>query len=119
MQYVFRQTGSYQDPTKISGPLARTVAVQDAVAAGQLTPTQNGMSTRIGYKWFHETLEAEVAAVGYFEKGDSLVRTKVLYHWTDTLRVTVAQETYSGPDTSFFGLQKKNSATIAEMAYGF
>jgi hypothetical protein len=33
--------------------------------------------------------------------------------------MTLAQETYDGPDESLFGLQKKNSATIAEIAYGF
>lgn len=119
VQVLFRQTGSYQDPHSIANPVLRAVAIQNAAAAGQLTPTQNGMSTRIGYKWLNETLEAELAAVGYFEKGDSLTRVKLLYHWTDTLRVSVGQETYDGPDESFFGLQKKNSATFAEVAYGF
>lgn len=119
VQYIFRQTGSYQDPHSIPNPLLRTVAIQNSTATGQLTPTQNGMSTRVGYKWFHETLEAEVTAVGYFEKGDNFVRAKALYHFTDTLRITAASETYSGPDESLFGLQKKNSANYVELAYGF
>ena len=119
VQYLFRQTGSYQDPHSIANPALRPVAIQNAAAAGQLTPTQNGMSTRIGYKWFHETLEADLTAVGYFEKGDTLLRAKLLYRWTDTLRVSVGEETYDGPSESLFGLQKKNSATFAEMAYGF
>jgi len=119
VQVLYRETTSFHDPHSIANPLVRSVAIQNATVAGQLTPTQTGMSTRIGYKWFHETLEAEIAAAGYFEKGDSFVRTKILYHFTDTLRGTLAQETYQGPTESFYGLQKKNSTTYAEMAYGF
>ena len=119
VQYLFRQTINYENPNTISNPLVRAVAIQDMAADGQITPNQNGMSTRIGYKWFHETLEAEFTAVGYFEQGDNLLRAKVLYHFTDTLRATIGREVYSGPDDSFFGLQKQNTTTYAEVEYGF
>jgi hypothetical protein len=119
VQAVFRATAGYRNPRDTANPGLRSVAIQNAVFSGQLTPTQTGMSTRIGYKWLNETLEADVTGVGYFEKGDSLVRVKLLYHWTDLLRVTVGQETYAGPTDSFFGQQRKNSATFAELAYGY
>lgn len=119
VQLIHRATASYRDPHSLADPLLRVVAIQNALAAGQVTPTQTGMSTRIGTKWLHETLEVELAAVGYFEKGDSLLRAKLLYHWTDTLRLTIGREAYDGPDESFFGRLRDNSVTFAELAYGY
>jgi hypothetical protein len=119
VQYLFRAVGSYRDPRRISSPVERNISVLNSAASGQLTPTQNGMSTRIGYKWLNETLEAELFGVGYFERGDTFLRAKLLYHVTDLLRVTAGQELFDGPPESQFGLQKKNSTTFVELAYGY
>ena len=119
VQYIYRAVRHYHDPRAVADPLQRSVAVQNAIASGQLTSVQHGASTRVGYKWLNETLEAELFGIGFVESHQSFARAKIVYHVTDLLRITGGREVYAGPPDSLFGLQKKNSATFLELAYGY
>ena len=78
-----------------------------------------GASLRINYKAWNETLESEVAAVAWFTKGDSAIRPKVTYAFSDHLKGIIGGELYHGPRQSFFGQLKPTSTAYAELQMGF
>ncbi|HEX7926800.1 MAG TPA: DUF1302 family protein, partial [bacterium] len=118
-QYIYRQVDDWQDPHKIVNPLAQALAVQNAIFSQQLHRIENGASLRISYQFLNETLTTEIAAVQFFQEGDAVVAPKITYKWTDTVRITVGGQYFSGKDESFFGSQKDNSATYLEVRWGY
>src|SRR5258708_39675582 len=77
------------------------------------------MTLRPSYKMLNETLEMEVAFVRWFGKGESLIRPKVTYAFTDKFQGIVGGEIYSGPRDSTFGRLKHASSAFAELRYNF
>jgi hypothetical protein len=118
-QYIYRQTEQRQDPRKIPNPLARTLAVQNAIFAQQLHRVENGASLRISYQFLNETLTTEIAAVQFFQDGDAAVSPKITYKATDTLRLTLGGQVFSGPAESFFGGQQDNTNAYLEVRWGY
>jgi hypothetical protein len=77
------------------------------------------MTLRPSYKMFNETLEMEVAFVRWFGKGESLIRPKVTYAFTDKFKGILGGEIYSGPPDSTFGLLKHASGAFTELRFNF
>jgi hypothetical protein len=46
----------------------------NAIIDGQRDAVTDGISFRVSNKWFNDTLEVEVFAVGHLTRGDGLVR---------------------------------------------
>jgi hypothetical protein len=118
-QYLYRRTFDFVPPSSISNPGARLLAEQADLLGNQLAPDMHGVSLRINYKAWNETLESEVAAVAWLEKGDSAIRPKVTYAFTDRLKGIVGGEIYHGPPQSFFGRLSRTSTAYAEFQIGF
>lgn len=118
-QIMYRHAFGFQDPARISDPNIRTVASIESIITNQQFEDQAGMTLRPSYKMFNETLEMEVAFVRWFGKGESLIRPKVTYAFTDKFKGIVGGEIYSGPPDSTFGLLKHASSAFAELRYNF
>jgi hypothetical protein len=74
---------------------------------------------RINYKAWNETLETELAAVVWLKNGDSAIRPKVTYAFTDRFKGILGGELYRGPAHSFFGQLNPTSSAYAELQFGF
>ncbi len=118
-QYLYRRTFDFIPPSSLPNPNTRLLAEQVDLASNQLATDMHGASLRINYKAWNETLESEVAAAGWFKKGDSAIRPKVTYAFTDHLKGIVGGEIYHGPPQSFFGRLSRTSTAYAEFQFGF
>jgi hypothetical protein len=118
-QYLYRRTFDFVPPSFISNPNTGLLAEQVDLLSNQLAPDMHGASLRINYKAWSETLESEVAAAVWFKKGDSAIRPKVTYAFTDHLKGIVGGELFHGPPQSFFGRLSRTSTAYAEFQIGF
>jgi hypothetical protein len=122
VQYLFRyvmadleaglKTGGYEG-------VASPVATQQSILNSQTRQAQHGASFRVGYKWLHETLEAELAAAGYAAPSGAAVRPKVAYALTDHWKVIGGAEIMRGETASLFGLMRQNSTVFSELRWSF
>jgi hypothetical protein len=119
VQYLFRAVVNFRDPRAIPDPPARAVAIQHAIISQELDRYQHGASIRVSHKWLHETLEAEVAGVFTFTRGDYAIRPKVVYAFTDRVTGTLGGDLFRGPRHSFFGRIRAASAVFAELKLSF
>jgi hypothetical protein len=115
VQYLFRYV--MDDPE--AGGFASAVARQQAILNSQTRRAQHGASFRVGYKWLHETLEAELAAAAYVAPSGAVLRPKVAYALTDHWKVLLGAEVLRGESASLFGLMRQNSTAYSELRWSF
>ena len=118
-QYLYRRTFNFVSPFLIPNPDTRLLAEQVDLLSNQLAADMQGASLRINYKAWNETLETEVAAAAWFKRGDSAIRPKVTYAFSDHLKGVIGGELYRGPRQSFFGQLNPTSTAYAELQIGF
>jgi hypothetical protein len=118
-QYLYRRTFDFVPLSSFSDPTTRLLAEQVDLLSNQLASDMQGASLRINYKAWNETLESEIAGVVWFKKGDSVIRPKVTYAFSDHVKGIVGGELYHGPPDSFFGRLSPTSTAYAEVQYGF
>jgi hypothetical protein len=119
LQYLGRYLAHFDDPRAVRDPTVRSFAILRSLLIQQQSRVQNGMSARVSYKWFHETLEAEVHGVTWFERGDFVISPRAAYAINDNVKVSIGADLYRGPADSVFGLLKANSLGYAEVGYSF
>jgi hypothetical protein len=107
VQYLFRYV--------LDGPDAGLQAILN----GQTRQAQHGASFRVGYKWLHDTLEAECAAAGYAAPSGGAIRPKVVYALTDHWKALGGAEIMRGETSSLFGLLERNSTAYGELRFSF
>jgi hypothetical protein len=95
------------------------VAHSQAALSGQTLRHQHGASARISYKWFRDTLEAEVAVAGYARPRGGTLRPKVTYAVSDRMKVLIGGELHRGDSASIFGILRDNSGAFAEIRWSF
>lgn len=118
-QYLYRRTVDFVAPSSISNPNTRLLAEQVDLLSNQLAQDMHGASLRINYKAWNETLDSEVAAAIWLKKGDSAIRPKVTYAFTDRFKGIVGGEIYHGPSASYFGRLNRTTTGYAELQFGF
>jgi len=119
VQYLGRYLTRFDDPKAISDPTVRSFAILRSLLIQQQSRLQNGMSARVSYKWFHETLEAEVHGVTWLEGGDFVISPRATYAINDNLKLSIGADVYRGPADSVFGLLRANSLEFGELGYSF
>jgi hypothetical protein len=107
VQYLFRYV--------LDGPDTGLQAILNS----QTRQAQHGASFRVGYKWLHDTLEAECAAVGYAAPSGVAIRPKVVYALTDHWKALGGAEILRGETASLFGLLERNSTAFGELRFSF
>jgi hypothetical protein len=118
-QYLYRRTLDFAPLSSFANSTTRLLAEQVDLFSNQLASDMQGASLRINYKAWNETLESEIAGVIWFKKGDSAIRPKVTYAFSDHIKGIVGGELYHGPADSFFGRLSPTSTAYAEVQYGF
>jgi len=119
VQYLFRFVSELPSISSGGDRFASEVAQEEAIIGSQAKRAQHGASARISDKWLHETLEAEIGIVGYFDPEGVLVRPKVTYSFSDHWKTIVGGEVYRGSDQSVFGLLRRNSVSYVEGRFSF
>lgn len=119
LQFVGRWVKDFNDPESIADPVLKAVAIQNAIFDNQQDRTSYGLTSRIGEKWFNDTLEAEVLIFINFKRTNEYIRPLVTYAFTDHVKGTIGSEIYQGPEDSFFGRLKDNRGAFAELRYSF
>ena len=130
VQYLFRyvladpeaglKTGNHESlKTRDYEGFVSAVAAQQAILNSQTRRAQHGASFRLGYKWLHDTLEAEVAAAAYAAPSGAALRPKVAYALTDHWKVLLGAEVLRGESASLFGLLRQNSTVYSELRWSF
>lgn len=118
-QYLYRRVLDFHDPDSLVALDVQLLARQERLLSNQLATDMQGGSLRINYKAWNETLELELAAVGWLTNGDTAIRPKVTYAFTDRVKGILGGEIYHGPADSFFGRLSPTSAVYAELQFGF
>jgi hypothetical protein len=118
VQYLYRFVTHVQAPAS-DDTFANLVALRQAILTGQTRTHQHGASARVSYKWFHDTLEAEVAAAGYARPSGGVLRPKVTYALSDRTKLLFGGEFYRGETASTFGMLRENSGGFAEVRWSF
>lgn len=118
LQYLARRVVRMHALPVGTPPDVAAIADQGAVLSSQTRRTQHGASMRASYKWLHETLETEWAAVAYAAPRGVAMRPKVTYAVTDRLTLLTGAELFRGEDASVFGLLRPNSAAYLELRWG-
>ncbi len=77
------------------------------------------MSLRIDKKWFNETLEAEFAAITLLNRQGYALRPRVVYLWSDSVKIIAAYDYFRGTDKTIYGLLEKNTALYSEVRWYF
>lgn len=119
IQYLLRVVSHFQDPEDIADPFRRALALRQAAVSNQRDRVQHGISLRVSYRWFNETLQAELAAVASSPRLDSVLRLKVVYALTDRWKGTVGADLFRGPTHTFLGRLRHNSTAYIELRYSF
>lgn len=117
LQYIYRKNEDFQSPDEVADPNLRFLAQQVGIISWGLTEEVHNASARISYKALNETLESEVALVGWWNNG--LIRPKVTYAVNDQLRMILGAELFGGDLQSFFGRLKPTSTGFFELRYLF
>jgi hypothetical protein len=119
VQYLGRAVVRLRELPADSPPSVAAVADAQAILASQTRRVQHGASMRASYKWLHETLETEWAAVAYAGPRGVAMRPKVTYAVTDRFTLLAGAEVFRGEDASVFGLLRPNSAAFLEARLSF
>lgn len=119
VQFVGHRVNNYVDPETIADPAVRSIAVQNAIIAVQQDRVSYGMSSRVGKKWFNDTLEGEFLVFVDFTRLNSYMRPLVSYAFTDHFKCTIGADIYFGDDQTGFGQLKRNRNVYTELRYSF
>ena len=119
IQYLYRYLAHFESPGSSGSPFVDLVAQSQAALSGQTRRHQHGASARVSYKWFHDTLEAEVAAAGYARPRGGVLRPKITYAVSDRMKLLVGGEFYRGNAASVFGILRDNTGGFAEIRWSF
>ena len=101
IQYYLRRVTNYSDPQAIVNPLLRSVVIPTAALWNQFSRSQHGISVRVSNKWFHETLEGEIAAIGSFGQSNYFIRPKLVYAFSDHVKGSLGLDIYRGESNTF------------------
>ena len=119
LQYLGRVVEHLHTLSPDAPPDVSAVAAEEAILSSQTRRVQHGASMRASYKWLHETLETEWAAVAYAAPRGVGMRPKVTYEVTDRTMLIGGSDIFRGENRSLYGLLRPNSATYLEMRWGF
>ncbi|MBI3523715.1 MAG: hypothetical protein HY066_04190 [Betaproteobacteria bacterium] len=119
IQFFQRRVRRHHAAEEIAEPVQRGIALQNAILDGQRDRISNGISFRVGDKWFNDTLEAEIFAVVNATRHDGFIRPLLTYAFSDHWKGTVGAEIYRGAADTQFGSLKPKRGMFAELRYGF
>lgn len=118
-QLFARRVSHYSNPEDIANPAVKPFAIQNAILNNQYDKQQFGVTLRVAKKWFNETLEGELAGSLLLNRSGYLVRPKLVYAYSDSIKLIGGVEYFGGSDKTSYGRQDKNRGVFAELRYFF
>lgn len=119
VQYFRRQVRRFHSVDRVPDDLVRHFSRESALLTGQRDRTSEGVSFRIGNKWLHDTLEAEIFGIINVTTRDSFARPQVSYALTDRWKATLGYDWFSGDGDTQFGSQEVNRGAFFETRFSF
>ncbi|NJM31868.1 MAG: hypothetical protein HC848_01960 [Limnobacter sp.] len=120
LQYFAYRVSDYTDPRNIADPLARSIAVENAVGINQLEKDKQGISAHLSKTWMNDTLEGEISSVIAFGSSDYVVlKPRLVYAVTDRFKVTLGADIFRGEAQSTFGRLRDASTGFIELKHSF
>jgi hypothetical protein len=74
---------------------------------------------RIAKKWWNETLETELSGSALLERRGYLIRPRLVYAWSDQIKLLAGYEYFDGSSNTLYGLLKRNRLLFTELRYFF
>ena len=74
---------------------------------------------RVAKKWFNETLDTELAGAALFGRYGYLLRPRVTWLYSDSIKFIGGYEWFKGSDKTIYGLLEKNKTLFAEVRWFF
>ena len=90
-----------------------------AILNNQYDKQPFGVTLRVAKKWFNETLEGELAGSLLLNRSGYLVRPKLVYAYSDSIKLIGGVEYFGGSDKTSYGRQDRNRGVFAELRYFF
>ena len=118
VQYFFRQFK--QDPNFPDLPTAwRPTLAKLQVANNQFHQWQDGVTLRYAQRLMNDQLDYEIVAMSNLRDGDVVLRPRLNYRYSDSVKWVFGCDVFRGNDHSFFGSLKKNSLALTELVFIF
>ncbi len=118
-QLFARRVSHYSNPEDISNPAIQPFAVQNSIISNQYDKLQYGLTLRVAKKWFNETLDGEIAGSVLLNRVGYLIRPKMVYAYSDSIKLIGGFEYFGGSEKTSYGSQNKNRGIFAEVRYFF
>jgi len=118
-QLFGRHLQNFHDPERISDPLERTIAIQNAITDYQQDKDSYGLTMRINKKWAGETIETELLAIVNTTRNNAFLRPFISYAFSDHWKATLGSVYYRGEAETPFGRKRVNNRLFTEMKYTF
>lgn len=119
VQYFAQKVRGFRHLDEIADPLLRSVASRQAATANQTRGFQQGVTLRLGGRWWNDALEAETSLVCALTTRSHVWRAKASYAIDDRWRMVVGFDRFRGPDDTFLGQLRANSTVYAELRRTF
>ena len=71
-----------------------------------------GMTVRLSDRLLNEKLKWDIAVIKQFKNDGALIRPRLSYAWTDSIKLAAGIDRYTGPAQSHFGSIKKNQLSF-------
>lgn len=119
VQGFYKQIYRFEDFISSASPAFRPVLQRTAAIMDQADARKYGWTMRLAKRWANDTIETEIAALMSYPRHDHLVRAKLTYRLTDELKLVTGLDVLRGPEESFYGQLKDNSAYYATLEFHF
>ena len=81
--------------------------------------SETGVTLRISDRFLNEQMRLELGAIYDFSQRSYLLRPRLVYSFSDALRVSAGTDYFHGRGQSFFGARSKNNLAYMELAWIF
>ena len=107
LQIFANRRSGYVEPPITPGSAAVLGRGLDRLNA-EYSNEDRGMTVRLANRLLNEKLKLEISVIKEFKNGGALIRPRLLYAWTDSVKLSAGVDHYTGPSQSYFGSLKKN-----------
>lgn len=119
VQYLNRTTIGFRDYKQNQNPILQTLEKEQSIFANQYERVLHGLTARISRKWYDNNLETELSFLGWLNHGDYLLKPKLTYIFSDSLKGALGADLYRGSKNTFLGRLKELSTTYCELSMYF
>jgi hypothetical protein len=118
LQLFRTRRSGYAAPAALPAPLRPLAEGLDRLNS-EYGPQQSGITLRLSDRAFNDRLRWEVSAVREFSNKSALLRPRISFAFSDSVRLSAGIDWYSGPAQSQFGALVKNRLNYVMLSLVF